>query len=41
MRAEIISIGNELLSGDTLNTNTYYITRRLTELGIDVFITLL
>ncbi|NLY77014.1 MAG: competence/damage-inducible protein A [Tissierellia bacterium] len=37
MRAEIISIGNELLSGDTLNTNTYYITRRLTELGIDVF----
>lgn len=37
MRAEIISIGNELLSGDTLNTNTYYITRRLTDLGIDVF----
>ena len=36
MKAEIISIGNELLSGNILNTNTYYITRRLTEIGIEV-----
>lgn len=36
MKAEIISIGNELLSGNVLNTNTYYITKRLTEIGIEV-----
>jgi len=36
MRAEIITIGNELLSGNVLNTNSYYITKRLTEIGIDV-----
>ena len=36
MRAEIISVGNELIFGDTLNTNAHYITRRLTEIGIEV-----
>lgn len=36
MRAEIITIGNELLSGNVLNTNTYYLTKRLSEIGIEV-----
>jgi len=34
MRAEIISIGNELLSGKTVNTNASYIAERLYEIGI-------
>jgi len=36
MRAEIISVGNELILGNILNTNTFYITKKLTEIGIDV-----
>jgi len=35
-RAEIISIGNELLSGKTINTNASHIARRLTSLGYTV-----
>ncbi len=33
MKFVIISVGNELLSGDTLNTNASYMARRLTKLG--------
>jgi len=33
MRFEIISVGNELLSGDTANTNATYMARRLTLKG--------
>lgn len=36
MKAEIISVGTELILGSTLNTNTYYITQKLSEAGIDV-----
>ncbi|MEM0373934.1 MAG: nicotinamide mononucleotide deamidase-related protein [Sulfolobaceae archaeon] len=35
-RAEIISIGNELLSGKTINTNASHIAKRLTSLGYTV-----
>ena len=37
MKAEIISIGTELLLGRIVNTNAAYLSRRLAELGIDVF----
>lgn len=36
MDAEIISIGTELTMGDTLDTNTHYITQKLTEIGVNV-----
>lgn len=36
MIGEIICVGNELLIGDTLNTNTYYLSQQLTQLGIEV-----
>lgn len=35
-KAEIISIGNELLIGKTVNTNASWLARRLTQLGADV-----
>ncbi|GAA0727976.1 competence/damage-inducible protein A [Clostridium malenominatum] len=37
MIAEIISIGTELLLGDILNTNAQYLSRRLADLGIDLY----
>ncbi|WP_423189749.1 competence/damage-inducible protein A [Alkalibacterium sp. f15] len=37
MRAVIISIGTELLSGQVVNTNAAFISRELVALGIDVF----
>lgn len=36
MKAEIVSVGTELTSGDSLNTNSKYIASLLFELGIDV-----
>lgn len=36
MNVEIISIGDELLIGETVNTNATYISRKLTEIGMDV-----
>ena len=36
MKAEIITVGNELILVSTLNTNAYYLSRRLAEIGIDV-----
>ncbi|NLY08471.1 MAG: competence/damage-inducible protein A [Tissierellia bacterium] len=36
MIAEIISTGTELLSGEVLNTNTQYISKRLQQIGVDV-----
>lgn len=35
--AEIITIGTEITSGSTLNTNSYYLAQKLLELGIDCF----
>jgi nicotinamide-nucleotide amidase len=37
MNAEIISIGTEILLGHIVNTNSSYISRRLAEIGIDVY----
>ena len=36
MRAEIIAIGDELSSGQRLDTNSQWLAERLTELGVDV-----
>ncbi|MCK5738636.1 competence/damage-inducible protein A [bacterium] len=36
MKAEIISIGDELLIGQVVNTNAVYLSEKLTLLGIDV-----
>lgn len=37
MKAEILSVGTELLLGDILNTNAQYISRELANLGINVY----
>jgi len=34
MRAELLTVGSELLSGATINTNAAYLSRRLAEVGI-------
>lgn len=36
MRAEIISVGTELLLGDVVDTNASFVARRLADMGIDV-----
>jgi nicotinamide-nucleotide amidase len=36
MRAEVISIGDELITGQRLDTNSQWLSQRLTELGVDV-----
>src|SRR5205823_7354748 len=36
MRAEILSIGSELTSGQNLDTNSQWLSRRLAEIGIPV-----
>jgi len=35
--AKIICVGDELLSGNTLNTNAQFLSKRLLNLGVDVF----
>ncbi|BBE31076.1 putative competence-damage inducible protein [Tepiditoga spiralis] len=37
MKAEIISVGTELLLGDIVNTNAQFISQKLSELGFDVY----
>ena len=37
MNAEIICIGTELLLGETINTNSAYISRKLAEIGLDCY----
>ena len=37
MTAEIISVGTELLLGDTINTNAAFLSRELAKLGISVY----
>ena len=37
MKAELISVGTELLLGDIINTNAQYIARRLADIGIFVY----
>ena len=36
MNAIIITIGDEILMGQILDTNSQYIARRLTEIGVEV-----
>lgn len=36
MRAEIIAIGDELITGQRLDTNTQWLAERLTEIGVEV-----
>lgn len=36
MKVAIISVGNELLKGDTVNTNASYMAKRLTQMGHEV-----
>ena len=36
-KAEILTVGTELLTGSSLNTNAGYLGRRLTQLGFEVF----
>jgi nicotinamide-nucleotide amidase len=37
MKAEILSVGTEILLGDIVNTNAQYISRELANLGINVY----
>lgn len=37
MNAEIISVGTELLLGEIVDTNASYLSRKLAEIGIDVY----
>ncbi len=37
MKAEIISVGTEILLGDIVNTNAQYISKRLADIGISVY----
>lgn len=37
MRAEIITVGTEILLGDIANTNSQYIAKELAAIGLDVF----
>lgn len=36
MKAEIIAIGSEILLGDLINTNTPYLNKKLSEIGLEV-----
>lgn len=36
MRAEVIAIGDELTSGERLDTNTQWISKQLTDIGVEV-----
>lgn len=37
MRAEIITVGTEILLGDIVNTNSQYLARELADLGVEVY----
>lgn len=37
MICEIITIGTEIIMGSTLNTNSFYLSQKLTELGVEVY----
>ena len=37
MRAEIISVGTEILLGDIVNTNTQFLAKELASIGIEVY----
>ncbi|MFW6366566.1 MAG: competence/damage-inducible protein A, partial [Spirochaetota bacterium] len=37
MRCEVITVGTEILLGDTVNTNAAWISRRLAQYGVNLF----
>ena len=37
MKAELISVGTEILLGDIVNTNAQFLARELASIGIDVY----
>ena len=37
LRAQILSVGTELLIGQTLDTNAHFLAQQLTELGISTY----
>lgn len=37
MKAEILAVGTEILLGDIINTDAQYVSKRLADLGIEVF----
>ena len=37
IKAEILCIGTELLVGDIVNTNAQYISKKLTDIGVDLY----
>lgn len=37
MKAEILTVGTEILLGDILNTNTWFLSRELAELGVGIY----
>ena len=37
MKAEIITVGTEILLGDILNTNTHYLSNELANMGVYVY----
>ncbi|MEW9079751.1 competence/damage-inducible protein A [Terrisporobacter glycolicus] len=37
MKAEIITVGTEILLGDILNTNTHYLSNELANMGVNVY----
>ena len=37
MKAEIITVGTEILLGDILNTNTHYLANELASIGVEVY----
>ena len=38
MKAEIIAVGTEILTGQILNTNAQFLSEKLAEIGVDVYI---
>lgn len=37
MKAELITVGTEILTGQIVNTNAQFLSEKMAELGIDVY----
>lgn len=37
MKAELIAVGTEILTGQIINTNAQFLSEKFAELGIDVY----
>ena len=37
MKAEIIAVGTEILTGQIVNTNAQFLSEKLAEIGVDVY----